>query len=136
VIDTQSDPNNCGACFNVCTAANGFPVCVNGVCGVSACEPGYLDCDGNPAHGCETNLRDDPDNCGSCSNVCGTRANATTSCTAGACRLSCNSGWGDCNMLAADGCEVDLLAADHNCGRCGNACLSGTHCASGACVSG
>ena len=35
-----------------------------------SCDPGYADCDGNPANGCETNLDTDTGNCGSCGTAC------------------------------------------------------------------
>jgi hypothetical protein len=35
------------------------------------CQPGYADCDGNPANGCEVNTTDDANNCGACGHGCG-----------------------------------------------------------------
>jgi len=43
----------------------------------------------------------------------------------------CAAGFGDCNGVAADGCEASLATVS-NCGRCGVTC-SGT-CASGTCL--
>ena len=45
--NTNSDVNNCNTCGNVCPAAGGTPNCVGGVCGVSTCNPGLGDCDGD-----------------------------------------------------------------------------------------
>lgn len=52
-VDPTTDVFHCGACGVACTvAAHGAPVCARGSC-VADCDEGYLDCDGNPANGCE-----------------------------------------------------------------------------------
>ena len=33
-------------------------------------DPGYADCDGTPANGCEIHLDSDPNNCGTCGGIC------------------------------------------------------------------
>ncbi len=66
------DPNNCGACGNVCSAANGNAVCDLGpptACRAD-CNPGFGDCDADPTT-CEVNFDSDPNNCGFCGNACG-----------------------------------------------------------------
>ena len=35
-----------------------------------ACPNGTADCDGNPMHACDTDLKNDPQNCGACRVVC------------------------------------------------------------------
>jgi hypothetical protein len=75
--------------------------------------------------GCEVNINTDPAHCSSCANVCPARANATPTCTAGTCGYSCSAGFGDCNGLVADGCEVDFLSTTH-CGTCLAACSDPT----------
>jgi hypothetical protein len=53
-VDTQNDPAYCGNCSTVCaSAANSVPVCATGNCG-SVCAPGFSDCNGIGADGCET----------------------------------------------------------------------------------
>jgi hypothetical protein len=57
-IDLTTDPSNCGACMNACpfgphSTAICTPTPGGGMCGI-ACDPGYVDCDLNPATGCET----------------------------------------------------------------------------------
>jgi hypothetical protein len=42
-----------------------------------------------------------------------------------ACGFRCESFYGDCNGLAADGCEVDLTSDPSNCGACGVQCPHG-----------
>ena len=61
--------------------------------------------------------------CGACGNACGTQHGAAT-CTAGACVISCASGFGDCNAVSKDGCETELASAIDHCGACGKACMS------------
>jgi hypothetical protein len=70
-VSTQSDVNNCGACGRMCAAVNNAaPVCINGTCGVGACNAGFADCDANPANGCEAALNGDRNNCGACGVTC------------------------------------------------------------------
>lgn len=62
-VDTSSDPNHCGGCFQRC---------VNGQCVVSSCscDQDYANCDQLAATGCEVNLRTDPLHCGECERDC------------------------------------------------------------------
>ena len=51
--DTRSDPENCGACGNVCPAPlHATAACVEGACGRSECEAGWEDRDSG-LFGCE-----------------------------------------------------------------------------------
>jgi len=87
-----------------------------------SCPSGTFDCDNNRMNGCEVNLTADPSHCGSCGNQCALN-HATPSCTQGNCTIAqCATGWTDCNMVAADGCEVQLLQDTANCGVCGQGC--------------
>lgn len=56
-------------CAQCCQNTDCAPhvTCNGGSCG--GCEPGWGDCNGNPADGCETHLNGD-NNCGSCGNSC------------------------------------------------------------------
>ncbi len=49
--------------------------------------------------------------------------------------LTCESGWGDCNTDAFDGCETDLSSNVGACGACGRDCRAcgGTACNDGLC---
>jgi hypothetical protein len=61
-------------------------------------------------------------NCGGCGNVC-TLPHATAGCAGGNCTVAmCDSGWTDCNGMAADGCEANLQFDPNNCGQCGMQC--------------
>ena len=68
----EYDTRNCGACRVVCRdvpGGNGEPVCDHGVCGYR-CFGSHADCDDDLANGCETNVLDDPLNCGGCGIRC------------------------------------------------------------------
>ena len=136
-ININNDPKNCNGCGIVCSGSGGTPACNAGVCGVSSCNPGFADCDGNPANGCEVNTTNDPNNCNACNAKCAL-ANATSTCVASACAVvTCSAGFGNCNNVAADGCETNTNTNVNDCGSCGNKCATanGTPgCASGMCT--
>jgi hypothetical protein len=129
---------HCGRCGNACpTPANGTAVCTSGTCGVGTCNPGFANCDGNAANGCETNLNDSTAHCGRCGNACPTPANGTAACTSGTCGVgTCNPGFANCDGNAANGCETNLNDSTAHCGRCGNSCGPGVVCTAGICGSG
>jgi hypothetical protein len=131
--------NNCGSCGRRCAPANGAGSCNMGMCAVNSCNPGFGDCNGNPADGCEANLNNNPNNCGMCGTQC-VAANGVASCTMGVCGLgSCNAGFGNCNMNPADGCEANLGSDPANCNVCGRVCNyanASATCGNGACAFG
>jgi hypothetical protein len=127
-----TDVNNCGACGARCSATGGVPGCAGGVCSIT-CTAGLGNCDGVVANGCETSTSTSATNCGACNRVCSV-ANATASCVAGACGVArCNDGFGDCDGMAANGCERNLNSDNANCGACGTVCPSGRVCSGGSC---
>jgi hypothetical protein len=130
--DVFGDENNCGACGTVCSSVNGTPSCAAGACQIP-CNPGFDDCNGNTADGCEVNVSSDPNHCGACGTVCSS-VNGAPSCAAGACQIACHIGFGDCNGNAADGCETDVSGDENNCGACGHVCAGAETCQSGVCV--
>ncbi len=70
-IDPDNDPMNCGGCGIECQPViNAIPDCQSGMCGLGACIPGFDDCDGQGANGCETDLSMAPAHCGSCGRAC------------------------------------------------------------------
>ena len=96
---------NCGTCGAACNLANATESCATGACRLSTCNPGFGNCDGNDANGCETPLNT-LTNCGNCGTAC-TRANASATCAGGTCRIgTCNMGWLDCDGIDANGCEA------------------------------
>lgn len=71
--------------------------------------------------------------------TCPPVANATSACASGACQVTCNAGFAQCDGNPANGCETSLMTDVLNCGVCGNACGTcndGTlsQCLSGACT--
>jgi hypothetical protein len=131
-VDTGTDPQNCGGCGTVCSAANGTAGCTGGNCVVTGCDPGFADCAGGYADGCETTLGTDQ-NCTACGDDC-PFPHASGSCSGGACVMgACDPGWGDCSGGAADGCETSL-STNQNCGSCGNACGPSESCQQGSCT--
>lgn len=107
--------------------------CVAGDCRYS-CAAGRANCDGVSGNGCESEPQTDVNNCGACGNRCTMLSNFVTSCTAGACGLSCPAGFGNCDGVSGNGCETNVNAATAHCGRCNNRCATGQRCMSGACI--
>jgi hypothetical protein len=124
-VNVNSDVYNCGTCGNNCfakqTVPNSTSACAAGKC-VTRCPLGYVDCDGNPSNGCETNVNSDRNNCGTCGAPCG----PSEVCQNGAC-VGC----------PADRCAnvcVSLATDLFNCGKCGASCQSFLNHANGSCV--
>ena len=111
--------------------ANAAGICTAGECSFR-CATNFGDCDDVVANGCETALRGSTTHCGLCGNACSVSANATPSCNGSVCGFTCNSGFGDCDGNAANGCEVDLQTDSRHCGVCGATCLIA--CGAGNCV--
>ncbi len=132
--DTVSTPAHCGTCGNVCPAGgpNQLATCASSVCGTS-CAAGFADCNAITTDGCETPTATDPMHCGTCATVCPGGSNATPGCAAGVCTMTCAANFGDCDHVAANGCEVDLRASDQNCGACGTRCPGMRVCIAGVC---
>ncbi|MEI8255124.1 MAG: hypothetical protein WCJ30_05565, partial [Deltaproteobacteria bacterium] len=133
-----NDASHCGTCATVCAFPQAAATCSAGACVMGACGPGYADCDGLVANGCETNPSADVNHCGTCSTVC-SFPQATPSCVFGACALgACNPNFGSCDGIAANGCETDLRTSVANCGGCGTTCTAGVNaavsCTAGACA--
>jgi hypothetical protein len=61
---------------------------------------------------------------GSCqtNGQCPGAPNATGLCQGGMCTISCNSGFANCKLNNADGCEVSTQNSVSNCGSCGLMC--------------
>jgi hypothetical protein len=132
-VDTDTDPNNCGDCGDPCEVANGTPACENGICVIDSCDEGYEDCNDDPDDGCETDIANDPDNCGDCEEVC-ELDNASALCEQGNCVIDdCNAGYEDCNDDPDDGCEINIETDPDNCGDCEFACALGIRCGDGIC---
>jgi hypothetical protein len=114
---------DCGACGHACKAGPHAVAQCDGVhCNVGSCDPGFGDCNSDPADGCEQAL-DGIDHCGACATSCSLPNTGQSICASGACIVqSCAAPYQDCNGLGSDGCESDLASAD-NCGSCGRKCV-------------
>jgi hypothetical protein len=139
-VDTQRNPDFCGSGCQPCpTFRNVRRECRSGTCATD-CAPGFARCPlGSSTPHCDTSIRSDPNNCGGCGRRCAPEAtNGSRRCEDMQCRLTCNTGFADCNQSDSDGCESSLRSLQH-CGRCGNACppppVGGTmNCNSGQCT--
>lgn len=75
--DLQTDPGNCGQCGRSCVIPQATAACVAGECALGSCDPGFSDCDGQIASGCETPL--DCQEGSACETSCG--STGTIDCT-------------------------------------------------------
>ena len=134
--DLSSDLANCGTCGHRCPSAppGVTMTCTHGACRVSmvVCTVGLGNCDGMDGNGCETTTLNNVNNCGiggpvvagmpaSCGNRCPSNG-GTPACNGGVCSIACNSGRGDCDRNASNGCETNTLTAVAHCGACGVSC--------------
>ncbi len=133
-VNLRSNSMNCGMCGQVCAFANATAACTMGACALGACSANFGNCDAMAANGCETDTRTSVAHCGMCGRACAL-PNATASCVAGACAVAtCTAGFGNCDAMAANGCEANLATNAANCGVCGRVCAAGAMCAAGVCV--
>jgi hypothetical protein len=129
-VNTQTDPNNCGQCFNACPPG---AQCQEGQCllstcmGGPTCPPPTTCCPG----GC-VDTQNDPNNC----SECGFQCPSGDTCQAGDCvaPTSCNGGpvcTGN-NQCCPSGCS-NVLTDPNNCGQCDLICPVGDTCQMGNC---
>jgi len=126
-LDTLTD---CGSCGVPCMLPHATAGCSPGGCVIVACAPGYADCDGSDANGCEQGLEEASD-CGACGNVC---SGSTPVCNelSGGARM-CQSVCGAVLSLCGSSC-VDTDRSLVHCGGCNDACAP-AH-ATGTCMGG
>ena len=128
------DINHCGDCGTTCYFAHAMAGCDGKFCFPDRCDPDFKDCNGTSVDGCETEVDNDPANCGACRTPCPQPAHQAIRCVKGACMtLGCDRGFVDCDGNAGNGCEVATTSDAKNCGGCGKACGAGQVCVGGGC---
>jgi alpha-tubulin suppressor-like RCC1 family protein len=133
--NTATSTASCGACGRACSGGNATWACNAGACQVASCTGGFRDCDGLAANGCEASATS-VSACGPSCIRCDL-PNATPVCSGGACAIgACAAGWADCNGIAADGCEANVLVDATRCGSCFVSCNDEPGVATGACSAG
>lgn len=133
-----SSPEHCGLCRKTCRFNHAQGECDDGSCRLGECNDGYADCDDDTSNGCEQAI-DNPSHCGACGAQCDKPAHASAGCNDDGCGIGqCDSGYGDCNQDAEDGCEQRLTDPMH-CGSCDTRCdqlphIEQSQCENAACV--
>jgi Cys-rich repeat protein len=125
-VDTAASVENCGGCGMACRPAHATGACAASVCTVSACQPGWGDCNVTPGDGCEVSLAADPAHCGACGTVCAFD-HATAGCAGGCYLAACTFGWDDCDSDVSNGCEQRVIDDIKNCGACSHSCPPAAH---------
>lgn len=114
-VGTNSDPNHCGGCGQVCTLPFATATCVAGRCTVERCESGRGDCNASADDGCEASCSP-----GACTTSCGsTGAQVCVDVCAPRCTPpaeTCNARDDDCDGACDEGltgCREDVARAYH-----------------------
>lgn len=129
----NDDPATCGDRCEPCPRPfQTRSTCDRGVCGVQ-CSPGWSDCDGDPANGCEVESRTSLEHCGACGTRCASGAHGRAACAEGRCSLACESNYSNCDGELSNGCESSLFA-DSSCGHCAWTCEGSNLCVRGVCA--
>ncbi|MGD0680396.1 MAG: hypothetical protein ABSC94_33915, partial [Polyangiaceae bacterium] len=126
---SNTSTSSCGttSCSVCPVPAGGLSTCDGTSCGQSCPDAGTstLCPAGGGANAACVDLKTNASNCGACGAACST-VHATESCAASTCgSVVCSAGYGNCDGLASNGCEIDLDNNASNCGSCGHVC-SGT----------
>ena len=103
---SNSDPmlGCANASCDPCPNTNGPPSCEGGACAVSMCDPGFADCDSDPAT-CETSTNTSTQHCGGCNMPC------SGSCVNGTCLSeNCTNGVDDDGDTMIDCADPDCSA--------------------------
>ncbi len=137
-VNSYTNLDHCGGCFEMCDKANAAESCQLGVCTLGECDEGYDNCNENAEDGCETDIFTDLQNCGACEQLCDVEG-AEEICDNGICQMaSCEGNYRDCNTNPTDGCETDVMSSSlQHCGACYQECdldNAEEHCEEGVCT--
>jgi len=114
--NTVSDLNNCGMCGNTCMpVANSTQTCAASACAIATCNPGFGNCNGIYADGCETNLSSSAAHCGMCGFAC-----ASGICSNSVCLKTRGSSCAADNECSSGFCTDGVCCE----ARCGGTCES------------
>lgn len=101
-----------------CALGHASSACQGRTCVVATCDPGFADCDKNPANGCEVDLSK-PASCGACNAVCPA---TSPICAPMGQSFTCTTGcMPNAPLLCGAEC-VDPASSENHCGGCNNAC--------------
>jgi hypothetical protein len=109
-------------------------------CPTGACLAGFADCVANASDGCETEILNSNDNCGSCGRRC-IRGAVLGKCVGGECVFEDGAGGapggaGEGGAASESACTgSDLMTDEAHCGDCETVCEAGIRCIGGLCVS-
>ncbi len=121
--DLQVTTEHCGACGQACPQTRGIVACEDAACVVSACDPGYSDCNNSGDDGCEFRLTGGT-SCGVCpgpdniahGNPCGTCGSGTWQCSNGS--RECVGDLGEDAYNSCGGCAPLEAEPGGKCGTC------------------
>ncbi|MBX3215925.1 MAG: hypothetical protein KF850_28050 [Labilithrix sp.] len=122
---SMSDPvYGCGApSCEPCAVPRGTAACQANRCVVADCDPGYADCNQDPADGCEVDLSK-ATSCGSCNARCPA---ATPVCAPAGASFQCSTGCApNAPLLCGDECVSPATSVNH-CGGCNAKCPTVAH---------
>lgn len=105
-----------------CELDNATAECDKTVCELVECNDGFDNCNDNDEDGCESEVLEDPDNCGECLKKC-EFGNAVAGCEDGNCVIGeCEEGFGNCDGLDETGCNLATSDNVDHCGGCDQPC--------------
>ena len=120
-VNSNTDPNNCGGCNDVCNLPNATSTCSTGQCTIASCNSGFQNCDNVASNGCEATPPRRPRTAAACGNVA-TRPTPRRRAPTARAPSSCNPNFANCDGNIANGCEVNTQTDPNNCGGCGVKC--------------
>ncbi len=101
-----------------CPSMHSSMGCAGQKCMITACDPGYADCNAKAADGCETDLSK-PATCGACNAAC---AAANPLCAPAGPTFQCTNGCTPANPVNCGNECVDPMTSTNHCGGCNIMC--------------